>query len=277
MPYTKITWVFTQSSFKGTSSTAQPIRTWGWSESWYAPQDVTSTELKSICDVWMQRRAALLGVGGTILGYRMQRLDPIGATRSFRNPIGGSTGLFVAEASLGLLFYPTASGAPNRRQVILRGLPDARAVQGEYNPVGTFNTAIGDFWGLVVANFSMKGKVLTTPTVAIDNITATTGIVTTKADHAYVVNQYVQILRSSTLEGRQRGGTYLVTAVADARHFTIQNWQWPATRNGRARLVVAPTIFPVSIEESQLTNPIVVKRDTGRPSAPSRGRQPARH
>lgn len=272
----KLTYFLRQDSFKGRDSAAQPVRSWGWTESWYRSDSLATTDLIDKARALGELRALLLGSGAYIAKVRIQQVDPLGASRLVKLAIPGKSTLLVDNPKNGLQFNAFAVGNLNKRITILRGTPDTRMVQGEYSPQPAYDRALNNYWAELIQNgWKFRGKGLLGTRYRVASISAG-GVVVTKDATAFNLGDEVQVLRSHTAEFRYRGGVYTISAFVDNKHFTLADWPFAACQGGTMRAKPLTELFNVGLTVDDLKNPDVVTRDTGAPIAPSRGRQSAK-
>lgn len=253
----------------GVLTTPAPItRVGGWSESWYLDAETVSPD-----DRFRRvnlARAALLPIGCSIIGQRYQMVEPVGSSQTGSFVYPGTAGTLADVPQMALFCRVHAVNAINIRPAVLRGIPDARAVRGEYNPSDAYTKAISLYFGeLATWGFKFRGRDLSAPQLPLIHILAD-GSVQTEVAHTYVVGDMVQVLRAVGADGRKRGGRFQVTAVLNSFHFSI-NWnQLFDSTGGRVRKDLGYSYYdivtPVDIRG------VTVKR-VGRPFFQYRGRR----
>jgi len=275
----KVTFLFHHQS-RADDAPGKPVkRSYGWSESWYTTAEFGSQTFNDNCQEWRDKRAALLGVDSSIVAHRSQIVGPTNAIYLDRRVTGGTSSLAVDTPFQSLLYYPRAGATPNRRQTILRAVPDARIVTGEYKHEQNYTDALKAFWAMLMARWLFKGKDMSGVSARIRTITPGSGSTyNVVLEDALAVNNddAVQIVRAYELVGRTRGAKCFVSGVTDPKNFSISGWPYTAAKRGRIRLVAADTYHTPNLGTTEIINPKVTKRDTGRPFDLSRGRQSAR-
>lgn len=285
----KVTTFFSQTS--AISNAAYPLhRVGGWSESVYGNFNGTSDLLTKLgqgfnnagnpiqgffgTPGYWPARAALLGVGSSITGARLQPLNPIGAVQPIPLSYAGQQAVKVDIPQMALLMRGVASGALSAvRKFTLRGIPDQEITEGEYQPDVNFNVAMNQFIQSL-ANVGWNAK---SPFAGVKVIAVTTaGIVTTVANDAGVtVGAMRQFRKCRDTGGNLRSGQFLVTQIGPGTNqFTIMNWPWGATTGGTEG-AIATTQF-VNFDPTQTTVGRAVVRKVGRPSVQYRGRRSKR-
>lgn len=239
----------------------------GWSESFFSAETnlaVVLTRLQSLAGL----RAQLLGSGNSIIGLRASQVDPAGAAQVKAVAIPGTSGA-ARDAVFVAVQIVISAGTVNRRQFLLRGVPDATVTNGIYTGGGLFdaamanylNTLISQQWQLRVVDKSNEiFKVLSVDAA---------GLVTTLDPTGWAVNNRIKFFRTSDTLFRNVGGVYVVTAVPTTNTFQLLGW--PAGRVvsfGQARKQV---IGYLNITSYQIPG-AVHSRKTGRPFGQPRGR-----
>lgn len=262
-------------------STIQPmnnaiIRVGGWSESWYAGS-AAPTFFAALC----QLRAPLLPNNAAIVGQRIQQVDPAGSAQVFSRVYPGTAGLQPDIPQMALLCRARGVNVTNTRSVILRGLPDARVTNGEYDPSLAYDAALQAYFaGLVSQFWQFRGRKLDAATVPILSVRVRPTIVpetitvnTSEAFGGWVaVGKVVQITGSVDADGLRRTATVKVTAVdSGSANFDAINWPWGDTDGGRVREfgIVYPQVSEVAVSR-------VITRKVGRPFTSYRGRRSRR-
>jgi hypothetical protein len=248
--------------------TAVARRLGGWSESYYRPDaDIGSTLITNF-NTLCQRRAALLPSGAVIVGQRFQVVNPAGTSQTAARRYPGTAGTQADVPQMALLCRAPAQSAANIRPLILRGIPDARVVEGEYSPSSGFTTAIESFFSWLSANWQFHGRDLSANTVPIYSIDAL-GVATLEANTTAVLGSMVRVLRTTDVNKDQVGGRFRVSAAASSTQITLQGWTLGACKGGRLR-VDADTYLTIG---SPISISRVITRRVGRPFEQYRGRQ----
>ena len=268
----KCTLLFNYASNSGEESGVNTLtnaitRTAGWSESWYLV-NLSADEVRARTVNLAQVRAALLPIGCAVVGQRYQTVDPVGPSQTGSVVFPGTAGTLADVPQMSLFYRLPASTGRNIRPVVLRGLPDARSVRGEYLPSDKYDKALASFFGVLRGQaFCFRGRDLSKPELPIVAVIGHT--VSTQDAHGFTEGQMVRILRTVDDDsGRKMGGVFQVRTPITTRQFDIypdNNWD---TRGGRVRLEAA-AYFTIGVEGT----PRVMVRKAGRAFFGYRGRQ----
>lgn len=281
MPFTKVTTLFhaATTDFDGNGK-----RLAGFSESWYSTLPPDSTQLNANWSQLCTLRAALMAKNVTIVGQRIQTVRPTGASRSFDTVYPGPSTAANDLPSMALQ-WTVRSTTPNQRSVILRGIPDARVINGEYNNVSTYDAAIVAYFTHLKANWGYLGldrTILPVKLVSVDNA----GLVTTMEPHGLAVGDDAEVMSAVNVRGVKHSAVVRVLTVPSDTTFTVF-----VPRLGRDEPPTAPFVFntvrgrvrklvyafkDVQITSSEMTNPTAITRKAGRPFRVFRGRRTAR-
>lgn len=255
----------------------------GWSESWY----FSGSTIASAIPFWVGQafglglqsagwcgyRAAMLPGGCTIVGQRYQVVNPTGPAQSTGLLFPGTAGEQADIPQQAVLIYCPGAGTNNVRRSTLRGVPDPRIVEGEFQPAPYFTTAINTFFSFL-ANFQFRCRDLSQPTFTILSITAA-GLVTTETPHTITQGQMVRVLRTKTADGDLVGGRFQVASIGpNNNQLTLTAWTpAEATSGGKIRI---DAIAFVTVNASQCVLGRAVTRRVGRPFGQYRGRRSRR-
>lgn len=216
-------------------------RVGGWSESWYeAGGSITISLLRT----WAAKRAPLLGQGASIIGARVQQVDPAGPSQSYALAYPGTSTNQTDIPQMALLCKATGIGVRNTKNFMLRGIPDGQVSQGEFNPTADYKTAMQNFFKyLKEFSWEFRGNDLAQvahPLVSID----ANGICTFAEPHGLNAGDYVKILRATDLTGRKRGGKFFVLTAATTTTCALSGWGFGACIKGAGRkfAIVYPTV-----------------------------------
>jgi len=254
------------------STIGAPIRrVAGWSESWYVEGTASESQITAFNQL-CRLRANLLGIGGRVKGQRFQQVDPAGPSTSFGRVYISTAHSNTDTPNMALQIVVRGTGLVNVRRAHLRGIPDDSVEEGEYSPTQEFANNLATF-KLALSNFRFRAKDQSQPKVIIDSISAA-GIVTTSAAILLAVNDYVDIIGTTTTLGSLFRGRFQVKAAPDATHFTLYKWPGLVCTNGKAQKFVA--IYPGFLNTNILTNKISSRR-VGRPFDQFRGRASRRN
>lgn len=276
MSYTKVTMLFSQSSVKNTDDARALVRHYGWSESWYIIGSGPSNEVKATSRELARKRAQLLGDTASVIGIRIQQVSPLGPMQIIKESFPGVINTKVDSPQQSLLFYLTAPGKANRRQTIVRGVPDSRIEGGEYRRLPAYDRRLREYFDYLTEKFLFKGASLDAASVKIHDITSG-GIVTTDVAHGRANADAVQVFKTKAAGNRLKGVKTRVNGVpASATTLQLRDWPHGASVGGRLRLIPEQEYFSPVLEEGLEVLGSVVSRDTGKPFNLSRGRRSAR-
>lgn len=278
MPAWKMTLLFQALSKAGDPN--YPIhRIGGWSESWYSTisADTAKNRMLGGGTVDANRasvlyRSRLLGTGASIVGWRLQQVDPVGGSQTGFLSIPGKSGFNQDIPQMGLLCRAPSIGKVNVKRFILRGIPDAVVEQGEYTPDSDYKTDLANYFN-DLQFWCFRGRDLSQAAVKVFKIT-TAGIVTTEAPHGAAINDMVRVMRTTDSGGELRSARKMVTAVGPGTNsLTLDSWEFGATTGGTIRkdAIVYPAVDSANTAFSR-----IVTRRVGRPFTGYRGRQSSR-
>jgi len=267
MPTIKCTMLIQQNTGGGAG---QLVRVGGWSESWYS--QITGTELISRFNSLCQVRAAMLSPDARIIGQRYQQVEPeVTSSQVASVTFPGTSGTAGDVPQMSVLVKVVAQAPnPNIRQWAIRGVPDARVVNGEFVPsiqwTQSFNTFQSTLQGLA---FRFRGRDLLASQGAINFIDAT-GEVWMNSPITTSDGTLVQVIKAMNEDGRQVGGTFQVMGSPTSTNLNLRNYNLGLLQGGRLRVVTF--IYP--LVESGLTSlGRVTVRKVGRPFFSFRGRR----
>lgn len=256
-------------------------RAGGFSESWYSNKTIDTAAFNAAWLNLLRTRAALMPANVTIIGQRVQTVDPLGPARTFENVYKGSGTLQNDLPQVALQWQMNSAAGTNHRNVTLRGVPDARVVKGEYNPTAEYNAALIAHFRELRANWLMRAKDRTQPRVRMRAATSDNPNgwqITTQTPHGLAVNDTVQILSGLASNGKKYSFTGRVVVVDDAAKFHV----YPDTElvfggltGGRVQKRIV-TYTEVFLNDAEMTDPLAVIRKCGRPFHQFRGRQTVR-
>lgn len=255
MGYKKYTMFFDYRS--NTSGVHDGGRSAGWSESVY--HNELDDSKNSVFAALLEARLGLLPKSSAIIGYRITDTDKKsgGLIRNHRLP--GKWDETVDIPTLALLCNGMGANG-ERLRVILRGMPDIVAEEGEYsNKAGIwprftkYRDALRQFFTLTRDPNSNQAKVL-----SID----VEGHVHTAANVQNIAKgDKVHLLRPVFTMKRKIKGVYTVTAVTNESTFEIGGWDGGFCTAG----VIRRTMPRVTHYPANLTIARVITRKVGRP------------
>lgn len=263
---TKMTMIF-QLSTNVSNPNATARRQGGWSETFYRIGAFTEEQRSDFIRLCLMR-AQLLPSGASITGQRYQVVDPTGASSTGSAVFPGAASLQADIPQMALLCHAPAVGARNQRRIEIRGIPDARVVEGEYSPSARFTTALQNFF-TQLGLFYFKGRDLSQAQLPIWHIDDA-GLVTVTEPHTYTVGNLVRLLDVTNTSKDNVSGVYRISATTNSTQFTLMNWSGGSVNaTGKVRLE-GQTYF--QIQSSGITISRIVTRKVGRPSVGYRGR-----
>lgn len=264
----------------------------GWTESWYWEGTTLQALLGKLGvqaggvvdggDFGRQgllgARANLLGKGGAVVAVRVQGVDPVGPSQVLSVSFPGSVDFQTDQPTTALLYTIPGVGVRNIRRHLLRGIPDAMSLQGEFAPSNAYNTALRAYF-TALADFRFRGRDLATTAIKIIDIKrdaspATTGTARLEVPYTGALNDMVRILKASKSDGDFYSAVHQVTGVADSgRQLTLYNWPNFGVKGGKLRKegILYPAIDSANIAVGRL-----VTRRVGRPFVGYRGRRSKR-
>lgn len=252
-----------------------PVRAGGFSESWYSDLAADSATLTTRWQQLLIARANLLPNNSAIVGQRIQTVEPaLGASRGFDTQYPGTTGLQNDLPAVALQFTMRSTNTANQRQVILRGVPDARIVNGEYLGSAAFTAALQTYAGLLRDHWKFRAIDRTVLPVKVISITDT-GVLTTERPHGLVAGDLAQFMSIRYGDGQKASP---IIRVATAPTTTTATLNMPhelvgiAFHGGKVRkygiVYLAMTFFA-----SELTHPRAITRKVGKSFFQFVGRQ----
>lgn len=256
---------------EGEVSSQAAKRIGGWSESWYfdGSYDTTLAALNGpgkLCEL----RAALLPIGGQIVGQRLQQITPtMGPTAPYAKIFPASSGYETDVPSMCLQINCPATDRVNTKRFLMRGLPDSMVVKGEYQPKPDYKPALQAFIS-GLAGWRFRGTDFTNDLIEIDTVSAL-GEVVTKTPHGIPPGATVKIkMVKQTLNDLSVGGTFVVGQSPTTTTFTVFSWPYLAGKGGKVRRyeVTYPAVSTTLSDVYRVTT-----RKVGRPSGQYVGRR----
>lgn len=242
-------------------------RVGGWTESWYttgAPTTSLQNSFKTLC----QKRANMLGLGGSCVGFRIQQVDPRGSSQqqalSYASP-----GIFQTDTpGTALLVTIGSSGLANVRREKFAGIPDNQVAKGEFNPTPEYTPILNAFFA-ELAGWRFRARDLTVPRVNLDTIAAD-GTYATQSDFTAPQGSVVVVRRTQNSLKRNVSGTFVVGTATSLRAGKLNNWTAGACTLGTISLYVPiyPPITAGLVQPARITF-----RKVGRPFVGFRGRR----
>lgn len=268
MPAFKYTMIFTY--FSGINATnAVPVRLGGWSESLYSPTAGPAAD--AVFLLLIQRRLAFCPLGTVVNKWRVQQVDPAGASRLNRSAFAASNQFLsdVPQMALKIPFFMDGTSSQVIRE--FRGLPDSQVTVGEYSPNAPFNGAVQEFLAsLTSGGWQARQRVKTNPQRAILSIAAGGVVTMIDAFAGIVPGAKIQVIRSVNPQtGRKFGYFATVQSVTDTTHFVISGPKVAVSNFGTMRLAA---IAYNLLAAAQISLAEAVVRKVGRPLRSYSGR-----
>lgn len=214
----------------------------GWSETWFRDGDslaagqAANVQLISVRDDILVQTAS-------IIGYRTSVVEnPAIVSHVTDINIPGSYNALRDITNAALLFEATTPRY-TRRQIWVRGMPDAVLVSGAYDPSSSFAVAVNAWRNQLVTNgWSIRTQNRQDwPLRDIAGVDAT-GILTMFTDPGYSVGMNVKFFRTKDTTGKTIKQIFKIVSGDFATGFKLNGW--PAGRvvfNGRVRAYVLRT------------------------------------
>lgn len=269
----KMTMLFRASS---TDKNGQAARIAGTSESWYTSLGMADrTAFDPIAVDLCRKRAKLLPNNSSIIGTRYTELDanlkPTGRSVTFDDVYPGAAGMEndVPQAAIKLTLRATEN-KPNRKETILRMVPDARVVKGEYAPLPAYDLALRQYVEALSANWKFRGLDSTQPIRPVARLLPG-GTVVFPAANPFAEGDIVQFLRVKISDAR------FETPVGVHKHTLIATTEFAAPRlipgynpalavdvtaGGLRKNVYA--LFGITFDTQELVNPAVTVAKVGK-------------
>lgn len=264
----KYTMVFDYSSgITGTNPV--PIRIGGWTESYYANDTTDATVANFV--LLMTKRLGMCARGTSISKYRIQAVDPAGASQLFRTSLAAPVTWLsdVPQMALKIPFQPGFATGGFLRE--FRGVPDVQVTVGEYTPTQPYTAAVSLFLEeLGNGIWRSRRRDKTRPKFNVLSIDPVGAVVMTDAFGGIAVGNQVQVIRTvNPMTGRKFGYFARVQVVTDTSHFQIVG---PKVRqSGFGQMRLAGVTFDV-LQSPRLALAQAVVRKVGRPFRSYSGR-----
>lgn len=272
----KVTLLFNAGTIDASGNAA---RSAGFSESYVTTVPIDSPTLQTNWNNLAIARAALLPANTRICGSRFQNIDPVGGSRQYDNVYPGTSSALNDLPSVALQWTIRSPSTPNQRSLILRGIPDARVVTGEYAPSAGYNAALQAFFAQLTANWQFRAINRTILPVKIRSVVAS--LMTTVTAHGLNVGDYVNVMSTNVPGDPVTKHSYTAVVIAPVTLTTAtlaltgRNDFIPDSTGGRVRK--AGIIYPnISITAAEIISPNAINRKAGAPFRKFRGRRTAR-
>lgn len=246
------------------AGTALP-RVAGFSESFYTDQD-TAANAHGILARFLLNRRVMLASTVICIGSRVSDVANPGVsnTQLFTEP--GQAGIAADIPQMALqLNINSAAGA--KRQFLMRGIPDARVIAGEYSPVMWFTTELSRLKTTLRDYFLLRVTSRTEPQIPVQVINGD-GSFILAGPMTFNVGDSMQTMRMRDAYGRSVKGRFLVATKTSSTVGTLANWTAGTVTIGRLRrrLIIYSAI--TSVDTGRITT-----RKVGRPFVQYSGRR----
>lgn len=214
-------------------STQAQVRTGGWSEGWYVEVDPDNARInfEDVCAA----RAALLPNNCTIVGQRYRIIG--GGSSSGGKSFPGGSGLQGDIPQMALLCTVAGNGVPNIRRFRIGGIPDARVVEGEYNPSSAYTAALNRYFAKCQEDgMKFKYRNLAAGRVDIKSIDST-GLMTVFVAQTFNAIPFIDLLKCRDSQNKAVKGRFGLVAGGDNLHAQLIGWKGQTVVKGSFRLV----------------------------------------
>lgn len=239
----------------------------GWSETWFRDGSDIAAGKNALTHYINDR----LGICAPTVSSNGLRVSVVENPAIVTHLQGGDPGTFASGRDItnAALMAEAVSATYERRQLWLRGVPDAMIVGGQYAPTTPYGTAIQVFFQTIKDEaFAIRSIKRANPLQPIATI-STTGLVTLVADPGWDRGMMLKFFRARFDNGTAIRKSYLIGAKVDPLNYQLLGW--PAGRtalNVRARWLDYLLFRPTNIFVSRAGT-----RRTGRPFGQPVGRR----
>lgn len=262
----KVTLVFSQSTNKG-GTTVNAVRVGGWSESYYWPDEVMANALvagRTLANF----RCGMLTSAGFITGIRFQQVAPLGPSQSLQVNIPGQFNIQADLPQMALQLNVPGVGVRNIARLKIRGIPDGRVVEGEFQTTQNFTQGINDFVSYL-NGFRFRGRDLTKSAFPLISVGAD-GTFFAEDDTNLTAGMMVRVMRTRFADGTFRGGRFQIASMTGLRSGVLRNWIGVAVIGGKIRQD-ANGFFQYRVSEFTIGR--ISTKKVGRPSTGFVGRR----
>lgn len=243
------------------------FRSSGWSESHYTSLAPNTTQLGTATSNLDLTRAALLPTNSKIVGQRVQVVDADGNvsfSRGYEVVNPGSAGTQIDLPQMSLEWPIRGGGGTNQAVRNIRGVPDARVVQGEYSPSSQFNAALLAYFTELRNNWKFKGRIRTNLKAKVLSINAE-GLLVTNTPHGLNEGDSFYLMFARNVAGKKVSGLYQMGNTSNPNTGSIVNWAGGlVTGKGKVRKA-GNDFFAIEIFDNEVLDPLAVSRKVGRP------------
>jgi hypothetical protein len=247
----------------------------GWSESFYFPgtdmaaaiAQVNKTTLSvplGLCNA----RGGLLPSSAQIIGQRFQQVTPRGASQSLNRLWDGGSGFDTDIPQMALLTrIPSVDGA-HVRPYIIRGIPDALVVDGEFRPTADINLALTNLFR-TLGLYSMRVVNRVAAPQQIASIDASGKIIFNAVRPTIPVGGIINLV-DIMVAGRTISGPFVVAAIGpESLALTITGWTYGVGLGGQG---LQNSVSYLPLDGTKATVGRIIVKKVGRPFVGYRGR-----
>lgn len=242
------------------------LRPFGWSETWYTDGTIETGYGGLV--MFSKFRARLLSSGISIIGARIHELG--GPTKFFPFKESGVSGEGMDYPTISLNCRCSSADGKYKKYFQLRGLPDPRVVDGNYEGDPTYGASLRQFMTFLHSP-GVKFQALdrTVPAIKINSISEL-GVVRCAAGGTFPIDSYVTLKRVRNTVGEKVSGTFRIVARASDTEFTLANWTGGAV--AAVGTVTKQTFTYIQVGNRTAEMLGVTSRKVGRPFGQFRGR-----
>lgn len=204
--------------------------TGGWSESWWSLTDPWTTASLALRQLQL-KRATLLPIQASIIGFRVQKYDMVG---NQLKPLGslvastlmpGRTGIVTDVPSMALQLIVSGTNTPNKANMILRGIPDDYIQGGEYQPDPIYAGLMTQFRNqLTASGFGFVGRDRSQASTRVLSASLADGILVDGIPASgLVAGDWVRLNRVLSTTGHLIVGPFRVVSVVGSV-VRVDNW-----------------------------------------------------
>lgn len=238
----------------------------GWSETWW--NNWTTAAWITAGSRLIQTRLQMLTDRAYVQGYRVK--DTTGVVQIDRTFLAGAIATNADIPQMALSCSTQTSDRQHTKYFRLRGLPDARVLEGKFVPSDAFNTAFTNFRTCLQAEgWGWLGVNPANPLVKINSIDAN-GNITCAAGGTFAVGNTVVIRRCKNDAGKTVNGRFRILARTSDQAFQIANWVG-GTVTAKGTVALYTTQLYVADRELTVYS-MVTTQKVGRPFDLYRGR-----
>lgn len=246
-------------------------RVGGWSEIFYFNGESLDAGLTKMTQ-YMTVRMACCGETATCIGVKSTSVANPGLSLSKEVKIAGAVGKVTDTPWQSVSLYGH-SATQNKRNIILRGIPDANSHGGEFVRGDLDHPLSATFYFIRNQGMCFRGKNLSNLLKNVTNVTSA-GVVTLAQDLSLSPGDKIEFYKTKDIDDDPVKGAFIVGAVTNGRLFNLANWD-------ASRAVIGGRIRKLEYSLYAITNTPgeyrMTKRNIGRPFNLLRGRRAACH